>query len=83
MMLDVARHFQPAEFVKKYIDLLALHNINRFHWHLTEDQGWRIEIESYPKLTEIGSMRKETVIGKNTGKYDGTPHGGASIPRMS
>lgn len=76
MMLDVARHFQPAEFVKKYIDLLALHNINRFHWHLTEDQGWRIEIESYPKLTEIGSMRKETVIGKNTGKYDGTPHGG-------
>lgn len=76
MMLDVARHFQSVDFVKKYIDLLALHNINRFHWHLTEDQGWRIEIESYPKLTEMGSMRSETVIGRNTGEYDGTPHGG-------
>ena len=76
MMLDVARHFQPVEFVKKYIDLLALHNINRFHWHLTEDQGWRIEIKKYPKLTEIGSVRSETVIGNNTGKYDGKPHGG-------
>jgi hexosaminidase len=76
MMLDVARHFQPVEFVKKYIDLLALHNINRFHWHLTDDQGWRIEIDAYPKLMEISSMRKETVIGRNTGEYDGTPHGG-------
>ena len=75
-MLDVARHFQPVEFVKKYIDLLALHQINRFHWHLTDDQGWRIESDAYPKLTEIGSMRKETVIGRNTGEYDGTPHGG-------
>ncbi len=76
MMLDVARHFQSVTFVKKFIDLLALHNINRFHWHLTEDQGWRIEIDAYPKLTEVGSMRSETVIGKNTGEYDGTPHGG-------
>jgi hexosaminidase len=76
MMLDVARHFQPVAFVKKYIDLLALHNLNRFHWHLTDDQGWRIEIDAYPKLTEIGSVRSETVIGKNTGEYDGTPHGG-------
>lgn len=76
MMLDVARHFQSADFVKKYIDLLALHNINIFHWHLTEDQGWRIEIKKYPKLTEIGSQRKETVIGRNTGEYDGKPHGG-------
>lgn len=75
-MLDVARHFEPVEFVKKYIDLLALHNINRFHWHLTDDQGWRIQIDAYPKLTEIGSMRKETVIGKNSGEYDGIPHGG-------
>lgn len=75
-MLDVARHFQPVEFVKKYIDLLALHQINRFHWHLTDDQGWRIESGSYPKLTEIGSKRKETVIGRNTGEYDGTPHVG-------
>ena len=76
MMLDVARHFQPVSFVKKYIDLLAMHNINRFHWHLTEDQGWRVEIKKYPKLTELGSERKETVIGKNTGEYDGKPHGG-------
>lgn len=76
MMLDVARHFQSTDFVKKYIDLLALHNINIFHWHLTEDQGWRIEIKAYPKLTEIGSQRKQTVIGKNTGEFDGKPHGG-------
>ncbi len=76
MMLDVSRHFQSVDFVKKYIDLLALHNINRFHWHLTDDQGWRIQIEAYPKLTEVGSMRSETVIGRNTGEYDGTPHGG-------
>lgn len=76
MMLDVARHFEPVEFVKKYIDLLALHNINRFHWHLTDDQGWRIQIDAYPKLTEIGAIRKETVIGKNSGEYDGIPHGG-------
>ena len=74
--LDVARHFQPVEFVKKYIDLLALHNVNRFHWHLTDDQGWRIEIDSFPGLTEVGSMRDETVIGRNSGEYDGTPHGG-------
>ena len=74
--LDVARHFQPVEFVKKYIDLLALHNVNRFHWHLTDDQGWRIEIDSFPRLTEVGSVRKETVIGRNSGEYDGTPHGG-------
>ncbi len=75
-MLDVARHFQPVEFVKKYIDLLALHNMNTFHWHLTEDQGWRIEIKKYPELTRIGSQRTETVIGRNSDKYDGTPHGG-------
>ena len=76
MMLDVARHYQPVEFVKKFIDLLAMHNINRFHWHLTEDQGWRIEIKQYPKLTELGSERKETVIGNNSPEYDGKPHGG-------
>ncbi len=72
----MARHFQPTAFIKKYIDLLALHQINTFHWHLTDDQGWRIEIDTYPKLTEMGSMRKETVIGRNTGEYDGIPHGG-------
>lgn len=76
MMLDVARHFQPVEFVKKFIDLLALHNLNRFHWHLTDDQGWRIEIDAYPKLTEIGAYRDQTVIGRNSGEYDGIRHGG-------
>ncbi|KAF0142963.1 MAG: hexosaminidase [Stygiobacter sp.] len=67
--LDVCRHFYPVEFVKKYIDVLAMYKMNTFHWHLTEDQGWRIEIKKYPKLTEIGSMRKETM-------KDGKPHGG-------
>ncbi len=57
--LDVCRHFMPKEFVKKYIDLLALHKMNTFHWHLTDDQGWRIEIRKYPKLTEVGAWRKE------------------------
>ena len=76
MHLDVGRHFFPKEFMKKYIDLLALHNMNTFHWHLTDDQGWRIEIKKYPKLTEIGSQRSRTVIGRNTQEYDNTPYGG-------
>ncbi len=76
MMLDVSRHFCTVDSVKRWIDMLALHNVNTFHWHLTEDQGWRIEIKKYPRLTEIGSKRTETVIGRNTGKYDGKPHGG-------
>ena len=79
-MLDVCRHFFNVEEVKKYIDILAMHKVNRFHWHLTEDQGWRIEIKRYPNLTKIGSMRKETAIGRHnkkvTPKYDGKPHGG-------
>lgn len=69
MHLDVCRHFFPKEFVKKYIDLLAMHKMNTFHWHLTEDQGWRIEIKKYPRLTEIGAWRHESMD-------DGTPHGG-------
>jgi hexosaminidase len=76
MMLDVSRHFFKVDEVKTYIDILALHNINTFHWHLTDDQGWRIEIKKYPLLTEIGSKRAETVIGHNSGKYDGIPYGG-------
>lgn len=76
MMLDVSRHFFPTEFIKRYIDLLAMHNVNKLHLHLTEDQGWRIEIKSYPKLTETGSQRKETIKGFVTGEYDKTPHGG-------
>lgn len=76
MMLDVARHFAPVDFIKKFIGILALHNINTFHWHLTDDQGWRIEIKKFPKLTEIGSKRAETIIGKSKDEYDGKPHGG-------
>ncbi len=75
-MLDCGRHFFSVEEVKTYIDIIAMHKLNRFHWHLTEDQGWRIEIKRYPELTKIGSVRSETVIGQNTGKYDGTPYGG-------
>ena len=83
-MLDVCRHFFNVEEVKQFIDILALHKANRFHWHLTEDQGWRIEIKKYPELTKIGSIRKETAVyGTNpkngrtkiTG-YDGKPYGG-------
>lgn len=75
-MLDVSRHFFTTDEVKRYIDILALHNINRFHWHLTDDQGWRVEIKKYPRLIEVGSQRDETVIGHNSGRYDGTPYGG-------
>ena len=67
MHLDVARHFSPVDFVKKYIDLIAMHKMNTFHWHLTEDQGWRIEIKKYPKLTEVGAWRNGTIIGHHPG----------------
>lgn len=74
--LDVSRHFVTVDSVRQFIDMLALHNINRFHWHLTDDQGWRIEIKKYPLLTQIGSKRAQTVIGHNSGKYDGKPYSG-------
>lgn len=74
--LDVSRHFVTADSIRQFIDMLALHNINRFHWHLTDDQGWRIEIKKYPLLTAIGSKRAQTVIGHNSGKYDGKPYSG-------
>jgi hexosaminidase len=78
MHLDVSRHFFGVDFIKTYIDLLALYKFNTFHWHLTDDQGWRIEIKKYPKLHEIGSFRKETMLGKNFQPYKGdqTPHKG-------
>ncbi len=78
MHLDVGRHFFPVEFVKKYIDLLATYKMNTFHWHLTEDQGWRIEIKRYPRLTEVGAFRKETILAKNFDPYigDRKPYGG-------
>jgi hexosaminidase len=76
MHLDVSRHFFDTAFIKRYIDILALHNINRFHWHLTDDQGWRIEIKLFPKLTSVGSKRSMTVVGRNTAEYDSVPHSG-------
>jgi hexosaminidase len=82
-MLDVCRHFFPVSFVKKYIDFLAAYKLNTFHWHLTDDQGWRIEIKKYPKLTQVSAFRKETLVGAQQTfktpaefKYDGQPYGG-------
>ena len=81
--LDVSRSFMPKEFVKKYVDLLALHKLNRFHWHLTDDQGWRIEIKKYPLLTSVGAWRRNSLIGvqhnyadSTQWVYDSVPHGG-------
>jgi hexosaminidase len=71
MHLDVGRHFFPVAFVERYIDLLSRYKFNTFHWHLTDDQGWRIQIAAYPKLTEIGSCRRETILGKNFNPYVG------------
>ncbi len=77
MHLDCSRHFFSKEEVKKYIDYLAIYKFNIFHWHLTDDQGWRIEIKKYPLLTSIGSKRKETLVGRpNDNKYDGIPYNG-------
>ena len=75
-MVDVGRHYFPVDYLKEIIDILAMHNINYFHWHLTEDQGWRIEIKKYPKLTEIGSHRKETITAPGYKEVDGTPVSG-------
>jgi hexosaminidase len=78
--LDVARHFYPVSFIKKYINLMAMHKMNYFHWHLTDDQGWRIEIKKYPKLTQVGAKRKETSLGHYDEnfpmKFDGKAYGG-------
>ena len=76
MHLDCSRHFFPISFVKKYIDLLAMHNMNVFHWHLSDDQGWRIEIKRWPLLTKVGSQRTGTIIGTNSDLDDNTPYGG-------
>lgn len=79
-MLDVSRHFFSVEVIKKYIDLLASYKLNNFHWHLTDDQGWRVEIKKYPKLTSIASQRAQTVIGnyhdRTPQQFDNTPYGG-------
>lgn len=78
LMLDAGRHFFPVSYIKKFIDVMAQYKFNRFHWHLTEDQGWHIEIQQYPRLQEVASTRKETVIGHagRSKTYDGKPHGG-------
>jgi len=76
--LDVCRHMFPVSFIKKYIDFIAAYKLNNFHWHLTDDQGWRIEIKQYPRLAEVGAYRAQTLIGnyKQPGDYDGTRYGG-------
>ncbi len=78
LMLDCSRHFMPKEFVKKFIDLSAMLKMNSFHWHLTDDQGWRIEIKKYPRLTEVGAWRKETLVGRlhESTTFDSVRHGG-------
>ena len=76
VMLDCARHFFTVEEVKRLIDAMAEYKLNRFHWHLTDDQGWRIESKKYPKLTEIGSMRSGTMVGRDWSSDDKIPHGG-------
>ena len=76
--LDVGRHFFPPDYIKRYVDVLARHKLNVFHWHLTEDQGWRLEIEAYPRLAEVSAWRAETIVEKNFDPYvgDGVPYGG-------
>ena len=77
VLLDCGRHYFTVEFIKKFLDVMALHGSNQFHWHLTEDQGWRFEVKAYPSLAQKGSVRAETVIGPgNSGIYNGTPYGG-------
>ncbi len=74
--LDVGRHMFPVDFLKKFIDLLAFYKFNTFHWHLTEDQGWRLEIKQYPRLTEVGARRKESPLLGDRFQFDGQPYGG-------
>jgi len=77
VLLDVARHFFPIEFLRRFVDQLALHKLNVLHLHLTDDQGWRIEIDGLPQLTEIGAWRAESMIGPaGSDRFDGVPHGG-------
>ena len=77
MHLDESRHFFGMDAVKRYLDIMEIHKLNTLHWHLTDDQGWRVEIKKYPKLTEVGSIRKKTIIGHifKSKEYDHTPYG--------
>ena len=74
--IDCSRHYFPTEWLKKYIDIIALHGCNRLHWHITDDQGWRFEVKKYPLLTEVGARRANTVVGHNLPIFDDTPYGG-------
>ncbi|MGL4292585.1 MAG: beta-N-acetylhexosaminidase [Bacteroidales bacterium] len=76
MHLDVSRHFFTVDQIKRYLDIMAAYKLNKFHWHLTDDQGWRIEIKKYPELTTFGSIRNKTMIKKEWDNYDHTPYGG-------
>ena len=76
VLLDCSRHFFTVDMIKQFLDAMSLHGCNQFHWHLTDDQGWRFEVKALPGLTEKGSIREQTVIGPNAGIYDGQPHGG-------
>jgi hexosaminidase len=77
-MLDVARHFQPVRFLRRFVDLLALHKLTVLHLHLTDDQGWRMPVGAYPALTEVGGVRSSTQLGPaGSTRFDGVPHGGA------
>ncbi|MBS7246415.1 MAG: beta-N-acetylhexosaminidase, partial [Bacteroidales bacterium] len=76
VMLDCSRHFFTVDEVKRFLDIMAEYKLNRFHWHLTDDQGWRVEIKKYPQLTEVGSVRGGTMVGRDFDSDDGVPHGG-------
>ena len=76
MLLDTGRHFYPVKDVKQFIDMMAMHNMNNFHWHITDDAGWRIELKRHPEITQKGHMRRETIFGRVAPVYDGTPYGG-------
>ena len=84
LMLDVGRYFFSVEDIKRFMDVMAMYKLNTFHWHLTEDQGWRVEIKKYPLLTQISSVRKESMLGHyRDRKYDGKPHGGFYTQELS
>lgn len=76
MLLDTGRHFYPVKDLKQFVDMMAMHNMNTFHWHITDDAGWRIELKRHPEITEIGHLRRETIFGRVAPVYDGTPYGG-------
>ncbi|WP_425559043.1 family 20 glycosylhydrolase [Kutzneria kofuensis] len=84
VLLDVARHHMPLEFLHQFVDVMALHKLNVLHLHLTDDQGWRIEIDGWPRLVDVGAWRPESMVGPaGSSRFDGVPHGGGYTPRPS